>query len=317
VARKRLASPGPYLGALTAIAVFAPHVWWIVQDGGGTITYVVDRAATTNTITSHATYFAEAIVNGLVTLLIPAFAIWLGRDRSATPVDWPVNDDPALRRLVLALAFGAIILSALIALTVGFRIKNAWTSPFWTFAPLALLMLWKIDVRPARWKRAGWFTAGFATLALIIYAGANIARPYVEGKTMRTHFPGPTLAREVEKAWAEREPSKPLRVIAGDAFEAGSAAYFADSRPLVRIDDSEKKSPWAPDALKREAGQVIVWNVEKQGEALPAALRATSPNAQVVRIVALPYLTGAEIPPVRIGIAIVPPEDDAGVGQTR
>jgi 4-amino-4-deoxy-L-arabinose transferase-like glycosyltransferase len=308
VARKRLAAPGPYLGAALSALIFLPHVLWMIGDKGGTITYVVERAATSGFVTDRAKYIAEVLINGALTLAFVALAIWLGRDKSQpAPADWRVTDDKSLRRLVWALAFGPIALSAAMALLFGFRIKMAWTSPFWVYAPLALLVLWKIDVRSARWRVAGAMTAGLAVLALVIYAGANVARPYTDGTPMRVHFPGPPLAAEVERVWAERAPGKKLQIVIGDAFEAGSAAYFAKDRPKVRIDDDPHKSPWVPDALKREAGAIIVWNATKQGETLPEPFRTRNPDAQTIEVVSLPYLTKADIAPVRIGIAFIPP----------
>ncbi len=311
IARRRLLAPGPYVGAALAILIFAPHAWWLVQQGGGAVTYVAGRAEAGGGLGQHAYYFAETFVNAALVLLFPALALWLGRDKSATPAEWPVADDASLRRLVLALAFGPILLAALFAVVAGFRIKLAWTSPFWTFAPLALLMLWRIDVRAKRWVRAGALTVFLGLFSLALYGGANLARPYVEHDVMRVHFPGPELARQVDYIWSQTFPDKPLRIVAGDTFIAGSAAYWSPSKPKVRTEDDAKKSPWAPDSLKREAGQIIVWDAAKQGDDLPAPLRATSPNAQVQGVLSLRYQTDAPVPPARIGVAIVPPADAA------
>ena len=131
--------------------------------------------------------------------------------------------------------------------------------------------------------------------------------PALSKKPMRVHFPGPALAREIEDAWALNEGGRPLKLVIGDTFEAGSAAYFAQSRPSVRIDDDAAKSPWAPDGLKKAAGAVIVWSVDKEGAALPPRYAVQNPTARVVEIVALPYQTRARLAPARLGIAIVPP----------
>ena len=124
---------------------------------------------------------------------------------------------------------------------------------------------------------------------------------------MRVHFPGLQLAERVDEIWAVNAHGKPFKLIIGDVFEAGSAAYFSQSRPLVRIDDDLGKSPWAPDAVKREAGAIIVWNVAKEGAAIPARYLTQNPAARTAEIVSLPYQTRTYLPPARIGIAYLPP----------
>jgi hypothetical protein len=315
-ARKRLAAPGPYLAAALSALIFAPHILWMIANKGGTMTYVVERAAASGFVLDRVRYFAECVLDALIVLAIPALVIALGRSRGRGAPDWPAARDPALRRLVLTLAFGPIALAAAMALIAGFRIKMAWTSPFWVFAPLALLIVLRVDVRGPRWRRAGVATAAFALLALGVYVGANLLEPFTNGRPMRVHFPGPALARAVERAWSVAAPGRKLTMVIGDTFEAGSAAYFASDRPVVRIDDDPGKSPWAPDALKRAGGAVIVWDANRQGAQIPGPLRAHNPDARLIGIVDLPYQTPAPIPPARIGIAIIAPAG-GGVGGRR
>jgi hypothetical protein len=65
---------------------------------------------------------------------------------------------------------------------------------------------------------------------------------------------------------------------------------------------------WADDDDLNQKGGMIVWERSDDNGDLPDDLRSRFPKAEVLpEILELPYKTSAKIPPLRIGIAIVPP----------
>jgi 4-amino-4-deoxy-L-arabinose transferase-like glycosyltransferase len=313
--RRRLATPGPWLGAATAALLVAPHALWLAGVGGDSVAYVVGRAQVDPDLGDRLLRLAEFAATTLAVSLplILAFALAgafrrpaPGAPAAATP------DDRAARRLVLWLALGPFALTAAMALVAGFRIKAAWLAPFWCFAPLAAMLWLGIDARARGWRGAARVIAGMAALGLVAFLAVNAFRPALAGKPMRVHFPGRELAARVDALWAA-ETEAPLRVVIGPTQAAGSIGQYSRHRPLVRIDDVEAINAWAPEALVDEAGAVLIWRPEP-GEALdslPAWLAASRPEARFAAMLELPHHRLPEGPHARIGVAILPPQSEA------
>ena len=61
-----------------------------------------------------------------------------------------------------------------------------------------------------------------------------------------------------------------------------------------------------PPRVSRRGG-VIVWDATQLGDGIPPQVTARFPSAIGEPVIELRYRTGADIPPVRIGLALVPP----------
>ena len=305
-ARRRLASPWPYVGAGAAALAFLPHAAWMLNAGGETVGYVVDRAQIAAGLGGRLANAAEMLgaVLGTSLLLILAMALGRGGARlSAEDAPAPAPTS-AERRLVYALALGPFAVALAMALIAGFRIKSAWMAPFWTWTPLALMLVFRIDVTSRAWRRGAAVIVASAALGLAAFLGANGLGPRLSGEPLRVHFPGRPLAAELERIWAERAEG-PLPVVIGDTFIAGSAAHYAASAPVVRDHPDERVNPWASDALLARTGALIVWDadVDEGG----GAETARYPHAQFVGVLSLDYLAAGVEAPARVGVAYLPP----------
>jgi 4-amino-4-deoxy-L-arabinose transferase-like glycosyltransferase len=302
-ARAKLRTPWPYLAAALAVALFIPHVIWMLGAGKPTIAYVMERSTPAHGLPGRISHVIEYL-GGLIGTAAPlALLVWFGGGRTLK-ADW--NAD-VRHRLVYGLAFGPAVLTVLLAIVAGLRIKGAWMAPFFDYVPLALILLSGLDARGARWRMGGPIVGGFAAVALIAYCAANLLHPWVAHKPMRVHFPGQALAAKVEAEWAAREPGHPLKVIIGPTYIASPAAYFAKAHPFARIDDIEAINPWAPESLVEHEGAVLLWNAEQRGDAIPPEFAATRPTLINLGLAVLAYQTGAPLKPARIGMALLPP----------
>ena len=139
--------------------------------------------------------------------------------------------------------------------------------------------------------------------------------PYLSGKPHRPHFPGKALAAEVNARWHARFPDAgPFPVVAGEAWAAGNICCYSIHRPVLfssgnmgALDFDPALSPWTSDADLSRRGGVIVWDATQLGDGIPPQVAARFPSALGEPAVELRYRTGADIPPVRIGLALVPP----------
>lgn len=302
-ARRRLASPWPYAGAVLAILVAAPHLHWIYTSGGQTLDYVTERAQIAPNALDRVENVGELLANMLIGLPL-LLALLMGRPKKADAATRPPAPDG--RRIVYWLMLGPLALTLAAVAIAGFRIKAAWLAPLWVWTPLAGFLLFRISADYHRWRIGAGVVIAMTVLGLGGYIGNNLARPYIAGKAMRVQFPGEALAMNVDRIWSART-SEPLRVVIGHTLQAGSVAHYSRFEPLARVDDSEAANPWAPEALVAETGAVILWDAVDDSATLPAEIAERRPGAIYVETLTLPQQTGADTPPARIGVALLPP----------
>ncbi len=306
-ARRVWRGPGPWLAAAVAVAVFAPHLAWARDNDWVTLRYAAERAGAPSPAGHllHPLYFALAQAVALLPLLV-AVAPMLGRT-------WRRRGGLAERYLD-AVAVGPFLLLAVVALVSGARIRSMWAAPVWTFVGVWLLARLGAEPDRGRWRRAMLRSAGFGLAFVAAFAIRNGLGPLVEGRPDRVHFAGRELAEAVEAAW-QRTQSGPVPMVGGPWFLAGNVAYYDPARPVVYGDLDPVDSPWASDAALAERGGVLVWYTDLSdrrhaAEQPPGTLEGwltRFPQAVVEPPVTLPWQTLRALPPITIGLAVIPP----------
>jgi hypothetical protein len=304
-ARAHLRRPGPYLAALLALALFAPHAVWLVQHDFITLEYAAER--------SHARAWAAHLFNpaafaiGQLVRLTPMLLILVPLLR-ARP-DQPTARCPALDWAVV----GPVVLLLTLSLVTGRQVRDIWGSPLWILAGVWLLAK-AGSASPAglRWSGRVW-----AVVASVLVMGCvvqNVAGPYVLGQPTRTHYPGRLLANEVTRRWQAR-CAAPLPIVAGEPWRAGNVCCYCAHQPIIYSSGSigyfvfePRHSPWTDDADLATRGGVLLWDATQLGDALPADAAARFQTAEVQPPIVLPYQTGAAIPPDRVGVALIWPK---------
>ena len=158
----------------------------------------------------------------------------------------------------------------------------------------------------------------FAALGICI----PVFGPYVSGKGTRTHFPGKDLAAAVETIWNDRF-SSPLPYVRGDDWPVENVAVYAASRPKVFSE------LWATEEDFHRNGGILLWmesvSSSKPDNGVsgcygnadfnyspetgrPDEWLKQFPNAEILPSLVLPKKTYFDVPPAKIGIAILPPK---------
>jgi hypothetical protein len=183
-------SPAPYVMALGAAVVIAPHVWWMLTD----------RVSLT---------FAESVINN--TSFRDALVL------SAYYVVGAIDED---RRQAWILLWVPLVLPALVNLAVPYRLTPDWTFPNWALLPIVLYGARGLVVDQRSVARAGVF-AVIAVLAVLVASPVIAAVRVVRGPDQfRPHF------RQVVET-AEQLAGKPLHFYAGSAdLTAGLYIYM-------------------------------------------------------------------------------------------
>jgi 4-amino-4-deoxy-L-arabinose transferase-like glycosyltransferase len=310
-ARRCLRRPGPYLAALTALALFLPHALWMVLTHFHTVTYALDRAADAPTWGNHLrnpVAFALSQVGRLLPVLfvLAPLTTCCWRLRQLTPAE------RRARNYLLAVVLGPVGLLLLLSLGTGCQVREIWGSPLWTFTGLLALVLLRTEATPATLARSRWGLA----MVVVFFVGftlvKNYAGPEFNGRPGRIHLPGKELAQEITRRWHEK-CARPFGVVGGEPWLAGNVACYAEQRPsLYSTGDTgylvmDQRITWTNDDDLCRRGGVLVWDAEQVGAELPGAFRKRFPTAAVQPPLTLAYCCATAVPPVRVGMAFVLP----------
>jgi hypothetical protein len=269
----------------------------------------------------------------LLVVAIPLVGcIWQWRMRAIGP------EERFPRTFLATMVFVPLAIHLVLGLTFPSSLRGVSGSPLWMFAGVLMLFCLKTRSRlgamvrgqspstfdengvvllpsPSAWRKV-WATWWLVVIGLAVYTTmSNVLSPYVLEKPSRTNFPGKALAASIDQVW-KRRFARPLPIVAGDYFIAGSVAFYHPDRPRVYESTDEPTIAdvnihdclWISDEEFRRQGGVIIWNAGANPDGLPREVLERFGVKESVELPPLPYQTGANVPRVRIGVALVPPE---------
>jgi 4-amino-4-deoxy-L-arabinose transferase-like glycosyltransferase len=226
-ARRFWRSPAPYLTAVGAAIVIAPHLYWYLSQAGGS-NYEFMRESVMNQASFGATlagslryllgviaYAAGPLV--LLAVLRPSWAVL--RD-----IAWPAD---AERRQAQILFVVPLILPALVNLVLPHRLTAVWTYPNWALLPVVLYGSRRLIIDATGTAAAGLVAVAMASVAVI-------ASPVIAYEKLKAGLdPNRPDAQPVATTAARIAGGAPVRLFWGSAALAnGLPFYLPGARPL-------------------------------------------------------------------------------------
>jgi hypothetical protein len=210
--------------------------------------------------------------------------------------------------------------------------KNCWLpaaygAPLWTFLGVWLLLRFRLKELPNTIFSTIKLTILMECVMIILLIG-GVLSPYVDGKGKKQLFATKEFGVKCDQIWHSRF-DVPCRYVTGDWSLCGYACYAMRDRPSLHfywniydggIGDMEAKptGTWSTDEDVNQKGGIIVWNISDVGESdnsddsqkVPDWVYRRFPKAEIIsEPIILPYKTGAKVPPAKIGVAIIPPQN--------
>jgi 4-amino-4-deoxy-L-arabinose transferase-like glycosyltransferase len=226
-ARRFWRSAAPYLMAVGAAVVIAPHLYWYVTQTGGS-NYEFMRESVMNKSTFGATLFGSLrYLAGVIAYAAgPLVLLAALRPSPAALRDivWPAD---AARRQAWILFVVPLVLPALVNLVLPHRLTAVWTYPNWALLPVVLYGARQLIIDTTAAAAAGLTAIGMAALALI-------ASPVVAYERLKAGLdPTRPDAKPVAVAAERLAGGAPLRLFWGSAALAnGLPFYMPGVRPL-------------------------------------------------------------------------------------
>ena len=226
-ARRFWRSPAPYLMAVSAAVVIAPHLYWYISQAGGTNyefmrSSVMNRASFGATLLVSLRYLAGVIAYAAGPLVL--LAALRPSPAALRDIIWPAD---AERRQALILLVVPLVLPALVNLFLPHRLTAVWTYPNWALLPVVLYGSRQLAIGATATAAAGLAAIGMAALALL-------ASPVVAYEKLKAGLdPNRPDAPRVVVTAERLAAGAPVRLFWGSgALASGLPFYMPGVRPL-------------------------------------------------------------------------------------
>lgn len=314
-ARRHWRTAGPYLTILAAAVLFAPHASWAVRERFVGITYLMNR-------TESDPGLLRQLMNP-VSFLIGQAGILVPLAIAALPITgfpWRLRKWEAGQRdqrdFLLAMWLGPVLVCLAVSLLLAMKLRTAYGSQLWILSGLVMLYCLELQSDKDAWRRSAQRCLAIAAIMAVASVGRNMLGPYLQKKPSRVHFPGASLAESVERQWYERF-RQPLPLAAGEWWFAGNVSCYGTDRASVycggyhpdSFDLIPSYSNWTNDADLNRRGGVILWDARVRGPELPEDLKKRFPLHLACPPIEVRWQTGAPLPPLEVGLAMIPPSD--------
>lgn len=333
-ARKTWKSFGPYLTTLVAILIFSPQIYWMIARQGLIAPEYIehpDPMPFFDRFYMVARFFlAQAGV--LIFPLLAMLIVLRHPMKKRRDLD---EEQSYAARFLGAMILLPTLLHALIGLAVLEDMNADYGAPLWPMLGIWILLYFQPNIngqtlseesakdfsvddsKSGRLKTMGVFAAFvflFEAIFVIVFVIQAIYSPQILGKPRRFHFPMQDLGAAVERIWSERIDG-PCPYLTGEWWIAGNAAQGMNPIPTVHaignfetMDDNDAPTSWSSDADVNHRGGIVLWELDEKGLSVPKTLLDHFPGAVVLEPLTIEYKKYKNAEPLKIGVAIIPPE---------
>ena len=265
---------GLQVAALTALAVFAPHLCWLAYNDFEPLNYAMASSLAAGLpwagrVAEVARWWGDLLLNRALPAWVFLGALWwLVRRRAAAGAEaGQARPRDAGRAILLSFGLTPLVFVSVMTLASGSHVQLHWGTPYLLFVAPAVMEL----MRGAVWERVRPRDAVlvFVLVQALLMLRVGLTAPGGAGLARKAsdwrHFDSQALAD------ALHEPAKaalggPVRLISGPPDEAGALALRLPEQPLVLIDGQLRFSPWVSKDMAEACG------------ALELALKASGPG---------------------------------------
>jgi 4-amino-4-deoxy-L-arabinose transferase-like glycosyltransferase len=303
--RPLLRTPGPWIGALIALAMAAPHLYWFVQNDYPTAAYAVEMADPgSRSIINHFLYPLRFLIGQSLILIPLLIMLWTLRKKPQEPTE-KIHASAEATVFLLFVSLAPPLLMAMISALFGWKIRSMWATPLFLISSVTLIYFLRDRLSTARLRGFAITFGIFFCLSLVAYMGHTHFGPAFTERPKRTHFPGRVLASIVTAKW-HAHFEQPPEIIIGSYWLGGNIAYYAPHRASVFIDADPKKAPWVSAAQIERSGAVIIGHNRQEAYSMVPSARNPGDVIDVGPFTVAPAYW-RELPPFEFWMLIVPP----------
>ena len=315
--RRALRNPEPWVAVMLFAVVILPHAAWLVRSYPLVIAGFEEPAAEIGAWSPGLWLCVTFVLAHFGLLLLVALASGRphGRNERAPEIDR--NPAPPLAR---AYVYVFALAPALAAIAVAFAGNRL--GPLASIAPLVVLSGLAVVVAAGdrvllyRERRVSSAWAMLLLAPPLLVVAALVLAPWIATSDLAIAQPARIEGRFFAENF-QRRTGKPLEYVSGDARMAPLVALGAPGRPHVYFAWAPARSPWASAADLKTHGGVLVWGAADKAGPPPAYLRSEFHG--LVPEVPRSFARAVQglLPLIRVGWAVLRPEQSTGNPQTK
>lgn len=296
-----------YAALIPFVLICAPHIIWLFQHDFLTIRYIATRTENQIGTLSHLLYPAQFLLGQIETIspviflfgLLYAMEYFWGDSKKSHRKKISVVHRDILWIGLFSSPLITIALSALF----GWQLHTAWGAPL--FSSLGIFLCY-YGLKSLSKKIVYFF---YALILAILFLGAFIYSEQLRlsNTPSSANFQGKLLADTLESFWHAKF-HRPLKYIGGPRFLAGSVVLDGQDHPEVWMEWHSRNSTWIHIQDIQKHGAIFIWEVG-HGEQLPKNIKLFFPTLSQIYLIELPWYGNHSIPPMKIGMAWIPPQD--------
>lgn len=254
-----LKQPQPWIAVFVMLAVFAPHLYWLVMHDWLPLGYANGRShdvgEAASSVSRHFSWISFIIAQ-LVAHIPLLLILALNRKRLFTVSTYKHNL-PAGASLLWYLWAAPIGVLVVLSLVFGVGLRDMWGMPMWALSgllaasfvvPTAQLL----TATKLRKALAIWLT--LATVLMIVYVGFG---DKIRHKPSRMQWPEQALAGQAQDTWQSLS-SCTLDSVSGDRW-LGALVAINSGFPSQMISGPANHSPWMNIERLQKNGTLVMW----------------------------------------------------------
>jgi 4-amino-4-deoxy-L-arabinose transferase-like glycosyltransferase len=312
-----------YGGIIVFITICIPHTLWLFSHEFVTIQYAIGRVNSPPSAWNHlffpAQFAWQQIETFLPVVFLSLFIIhWQNLKRTLCPTSGTILRAFSQKKKRLSLDFdrwflliiglGPFILTVLLSVITGIKLRAAWGQP--------LLLLWSLilvaSIKPfiATTRIFYFFILTLCVMGLM--AGSYAIALIKAEEPSSANFPGKIIAQQLTHEWHQKY-HQPLRFVAGSRWLAGNIAFYSSDRPSVYIDWNKQFSPWINETRLKQSGALFVWDLSENHLVSFESIKSRFPGIRDMKLLHYDWLRNPKMAPVQIRVAFLPPAANSSV----
>lgn len=296
---------GVYLAIIVGFLIFLPNLIWLFhhhfiavtyadhridEDKLGLWSHILDRIL-------HPLDFTLEQLGALAPMLLFYLPFYrTGRQRYAL--------NYFDKRFLVYMALGPSFCILLFSIILGAWLHALWAFPLFSLIGILWVGLHQPVVTPKRLHIFIAIAAVIMVLTVCIRFTAVAYWPYFTGKTFLNQFPGQIMAQRLTKLWHQRY-HRPVPYVAGARYYVENISVFSPDRPEPFFEWSTSQSAWINPDNVRKKGAIFAWRAPC-GK-LPQNIAKQYPGVVYLPPQKFKYLTNADIAPLTVCVALLPP----------
>jgi 4-amino-4-deoxy-L-arabinose transferase-like glycosyltransferase len=310
--RQALRSTDSLFAALVVVVLVTPYLMWVIRVGAPVPLSLPALADAGERLIGWGELLGGALLNLSGIALLVLFNLrYFYRKPGQAPVIYRPPVDPFARSFVYFFAVAPVLSLTLIAAIFGAdrTFDDQGVALLMTGLAVIVVAGERVYLHHETTLRTVWLVVVLAPAVGLVLA--VLIQPWTGTEELKTSLPANAIGRFFDKAF-ETRVSRPLPAVTGDPELAELIGFAAPSRPRVVRDQSGQPDPANADDFAKTGG-VVVWRAADTAGVPPGDIKTRFPNLVVEVPQIFDRRVNGRLPPLRIGWAIVRPQDASRV----